>query len=140
MNRFVTVLRSTIINYNLHKMIIVGWECKRLSNYFMIFHKCREIVKHVVKHKCFALVFFVWFVVLYIPSVWDICIFNGRDGQSIQNAQIGFSALNAINTLHEMYTSCNNTYNICRKIVIIIYHFVYIFIIFIPWYNFVNIF
>jgi len=42
--------------------------------------------------------------------------------QSIQSAQIGFSALNAIYTLHEICTSCNNTCNICKKIVINMYY------------------
>ena len=40
--------------------------------------------------------------------------------QSIQSAQIEFSALNTINALHEIYISCHNTCNTCGKIVIII--------------------
>ena len=35
--------------------------------------------------------------------------------QCIQSTQIKFSALNAINALHEICTSCHNVYNICRK-------------------------
>ena len=54
---------------------------------------------------------------------------SGIYAQSIQSAQIEFSALNAINVLYEICTSCHNTCNICRKIVIIIYYFIYIFTI-----------
>ena len=36
---------------------------------------------------------------------------DGIYAQSIQSAQIGFSALNAINTLHEICISCHNTCN-----------------------------
>ena len=49
-----------------------------------------------------------------------------------QSAQIEFSALNSINALYGICTSCHNTCNICRKIVMIIYYFIYIFIILIP--------
>jgi len=63
----------------------------------------------IAKYKFLSLLHSAW--CLYIPLFKGYTAFlaDGIYAQSIQSAQIGFGALNAINALHEISISCHNT-------------------------------
>jgi len=80
-------------------------------------------------NKILVLVFFVCYLEYPICLGYMAFLTGGIYTQSLQSAQIEFSALNTINALHEICTSCHNACSISEKIVIIFYYFIYIFVI-----------